>query len=93
MPDFEPDEPPVLPPWGLRLLSRVDPSRLVDVPDRLPVPSEPLPVSGEDAPGDTPPWPLLGVVERVMPGGHVSEVVPDEPLLPLPLPAFWPVLD
>ena len=25
--------------------------------------------------------------------GHVSEVVPAEPLLPLPLPAFWPVLD
>lgn len=83
VPDFEPDEPlPVLPPLLLRWLSRLDPSGVVDVPDRLPEPLVPAPVSGEDAPGVPLPWPLRELPARTVPGGQPSELDPAEPLVP-----------
>lgn len=96
VPDFEPDEPlPVLPPLLplplplllpplpllLRVLSRLEPSGAVDVPERPPEPLVPEPVSGEDAPGVPPPWPLRGLAARVVPGGQASAPDPVEPLL------------
>lgn len=109
VPDFEPDEPlPVLPPLLpvplpllpplpllLRVLSRLEPSGAVDVPERPPEPLVPEPVSGEDAPGVPPPWPLRGLAARVVPGGQASAPDPVEPLLPrsplfLFLPDFGP---
>lgn len=90
--DPEEPEPPPEVPLLLRLLSRLEPSGMVEVPDWLPEPL--MPESDEAPPLVEPlPWPLRGASMRWVPGGQASDAEPEEPLAPLFLLDFCPVVE